>query len=106
MGEGIINAWWLVGFIILSVITLISIVIALTKFSEKNFRSAMGKFLIANSFMAIGVIVHTAAILEFGTDTAQIMEFLIGHLLLLTGFIMLIVTIKNIKRISEEIGFV
>jgi len=52
-----------------------------------------------------GIIVHTYALLKFGGETSQLLEFVIGHALIMTGILAIVWWSKEMKKISEILGF-
>ncbi|MBI4147384.1 hypothetical protein HY494_01900 [Candidatus Woesearchaeota archaeon] len=95
----------LVGYAVLSVVSMLAVAYALFRFNEKILRLALWKMVAANFFIGVGVVVHTMAILEYGTDNALVMEFSISHIFLLLGFLLLTLAMVKIQTLSKKIGF-
>ncbi len=93
---------WL--FVVLSLVIIISLIYSAFAGARK-LRGPFGYLLASSILIDGGIIVHTHAFLEYGTAAFQTYEFVIGHVLLLIGFIVLAVGSKKIQQLSREIGF-
>ena len=95
---------WLAAYGVLGGVILLGTLYAFL-ISVKEIKGALGWLFASISLINIGIIIHTGAILEFGNDTEQITQFVVSHLMLMTGFIVLIVTGKNLLEVGGRIGF-
>ncbi len=99
-----INIYWLTAYALLSM----GIVAGLAYSLIISFKDLTGtlKFLLSSAAVInLGIIVHTFAVLEYGSDNALIAGFVAGHLLIMAGFILLIFSGNKILAVSEKIGF-
>src|SRR3989344_2184080 len=101
---GIITQWWLVAYIILAIIIFLGLLYSYI-ISIDELRKPLLSLLSATTIINAAIIVHTVAILKYGMDNAQMMEFVAGHILLLIGFIVLISSGSRIMKLSKKIGF-
>lgn len=91
-------------FVALAAIILISLAYSVYK-GAKRLRGSFGYLLASAILVNFGILVHTHAFLEKGTVGFQTGEFVVGHILLLAGFIVLAAASKKIQQLSKEIGF-
>lgn len=101
---GIVSIWFLVTYAVLSAVILLGLLYAFV-IGLKELRLALKWLLLAAALINIGAVVHTEAILKFGSDNAQIFAFVISHLLLAAGFIVFVIAGNKIHKLAEEIGF-
>lgn len=99
-----INIYWLYVYVALSIAIFAGLAYSAI-ISFKEITSTL-RFLISSAAVInLGIIVHTAAILEYGSDNAILATFVIGHLLLMVGFILLTFSGSSISKVADKIGF-
>ncbi len=83
-----VNVWWLAAYAALALITLGGTLSAFIRYRSK-IPATLTKLLVAFSAIGIAIVIHTAAILQFGSDNVQTIDFSIGHVILFFSFLAL-----------------
>ena len=92
------------AFISLGVISVICIIYSLFT-TVDEFRKPTKIMLLAVILTSSGVIAHTYALLKFGSENSQLIEFVIGHVLIMMGILALVWWSKEMENTSKVIGF-
>lgn|SRR3989338_4093554 len=71
----------------------------------EEFRKSTRIMLLAALLTNSGIIVHTYAILKYGTELSQVYEFVIGHVLIMMGILALVWWSKEMENTAKIIGF-
>jgi hypothetical protein len=100
----LISIWWLLAYLALGLLILVGTVLA-RLIAVADFRKALGLAIFSAALVNVGIIVHTAAILTYGEDSAQTIEFVVGHCLLLAGFLVMLWYSRSLEDVSEQVGF-
>ncbi len=99
-----VDYYWIASYVIASVIIFAGFLYASIK-SGEILRKALVSLLVATTLINGGIILHALPVVQLGFDNVQVTEILLSHILLFFGFVSLLIPGKDIKDISEKIGF-
>lgn len=104
MAEAVTIQFFFNAFVALGIISVFCILYTFFV-SLEEFKRSLRVMLLSAVLIASGIVVHTYAFLQYGKDTSELVEFVLGHILIMAGILALVWWSREMEKVSKRLGF-
>ena len=100
----LVNIYLFSAYIILGLLSFVLIIYS-SIIGLQTFKNVLWRLILAAFFLTVGIVIHTFPLLYLDSEKVQMFEFVLAHILLLAGSVVLLLASYKFRKLSEEIGF-